>query len=240
MALTLEQQLTALTDALNRTADLLEISNAARGELIEAQGGTKPAASTTTSSDTDMTVAEIKEAIVGANLETLKQMLTDETEGKARTSALKAIEAAIEAAGESGNQADASATDAETKSTEDTKESSTPSAPPADDKNAQPVPAGVTGEQAAGAFGAWFGETDDETERAARRAFVGSIVSTLGAKISELDEAGRRKAIFYLRRKRAGMEVPFDVEFDFDGSPTQDVPEAAAEEPAANPDDDLL
>lgn len=238
MALTLEQQLTALTDALHRTADLLEISNAARGELIEAQGGTKPAASTTTSSDTDMTVADIKEAIVGANLETLKQMLSDETEGKARTSALKAIEAAIEAAGDSGNEStDTKAADTSEASTEET---STSTAPAANDKNAQPVPAGVTGEQAAGAFGAWFGETDDETERAARRAFVGSIVSTLGVKIGELDEAGRRKAIFYLRRKRAGMEVPFDVEFDFDGSPTQDVPEAASEEPAANPDDDLL
>lgn len=236
--MSIEQLIADNTAALNRVADLLEISNAGREKIIAAQGGTTAPATSSASADTDMTVPEIKEAVKNADLPTLQAMLKSENEGKARSTAIKAIEEAIAAAGEGNSES----TDTKAADTSEAKaeETSTSTAPAADDKNAQPVPKGVTGEQAAGAFGAWFGETDDEDERAARRAFVGKIVATLGDKISELDEAGRRKAIFYLRRKRAGLEDNFEAAFDFEGSPTQDVPEAAAEEPAASADDDLL
>ncbi len=247
--MSIEQLLKENTAALTRMGDLLEISNAARADLLAQAGGTASAApAASTASDSDMTVAEIKAAVKDADKATLEAMLTAENEGKARTSAVKAIQDAIDAlptgetTAEEGNEEVTE--DAESKTADTTTETTTTSpasASPSDDKNAQPVPAGVTGEQAAGAFGAWFGETDDEDERAKRRAFVGQIVSTLGAKISELDEAGRRKAIFYLRRKRAGLADDFEAAFDFDGSPTQDVPEAAAaEEPAGDPNDDLL
>lgn len=243
--MSIEQLLKENTAALTRMGDLLEISNAARADLLAQAGGTASAApAASTSSDSDMTVAEIKAAVKDADKATLEAMLTAENDGKARTSAVKAIQDAIDAlptgetTAEEGNE---SASDAKEPASSTEEQKTNTSAPAADDKNAQPVPAGVTGEQAAGAFGAWFGETDDEDERAKRRAFVGQIVSSLGAKISELDEAGRRKAIFYLRRKRAGLADDFEAAFDFDGSPTQDVPEAAAaEEPAGDPNDDLL
>lgn len=228
--MSIEALISENTAQLKRVADLLEISNADRGKLLAAAGsGTPtPAASTAAS----LTVAEIKEKIKGASEETLKQMLADENAGQKRSTAVAAIEAAID----SGNApAGSSAESAEQTATNSTADSAT-TASPSDDKNAQPVPAAVTGEQAAGAFGAWFKETDDEDERAVRRTFVEQIVESLGSKISELDDLGRRKSIFFLRRKRAGMDVDFKAAYDFDGSPTQELKAAAA----ATGGDDLL
>lgn len=217
------------TAALKRVADLLEVSNADRAKLLASAGAGAVASTGAGAADDGLTVADIKEQVKSADLATLNSMLAAEKEGKNRSSAVKAIEDAIAAAGKPAD-----------KPYETTAEraAATDPAPAAADKNAQPVPAGVTAEQAATAFGAWFGETDEEGERAKRRGFVEQIVAKLGGRVSELEPAKARQAVFYLRRKRAGLDVDFEAAYDFDGSPTQELTAAAA--PAASADDDLL
>jgi hypothetical protein len=237
--MSLEQALADNTAALREVAELLKISNADRAKLLAAGGATPTPTPSTSSGDTEMTVAEIKAAAEKADKATLEKMLADETGGKNRATAVKAIEAALVAL-DGGN----SAPDAGAAASESTPEpqAASPSPAPtagATDKNAQPVPAEISADQAKAAFGGWFGETDDENERVARRTFVEQIVGALGAKITDLDLTGRRKAIFYLRRKRAGMDVDFSASYDFEGSPTQAAPEASGAA-AASADDDLL
>lgn len=238
--MSLEQALENNTAALNRVADLLEISNADRSKLL-ASAGVGATASGGAGSDDGLTVADIKEQAKSADLETLNAMLAAEKGGKNRSSAVKAIEDAIGAkSGNSANSAiDTSSgqanTQANTEPTSNTGQSATNTASPSD-KNSQPVPAGVTAEQAANAFGGWFGETDEEGERAARRSFVEKIVAKLGGRVSELDPTKARHAVFYLRRHRAGLTVDFDAAYDFEGSPTQELKAAAT----ASADDDLL
>lgn len=234
--MSLEQALNENTAALTRMADLLEISNAARSELIAQNGGGSPTPTPAASSDNGNTVAEIKAAAKGADKPTLEAMLKEETEGKNRTTAVDAIKAAIAALepADAGNEATTDTPAAGTPEA-NTAETSTSNAPAAtDDKNAQPVPAEVSGEATKKAFGDWFGETDDEDERMKRRAFIEQVTNAIGAKVSEADLPQRRQAIFFLRRKRAGIEIDFSAAYDFNGSPTQDAPAAA---PAA---DDLL
>lgn len=237
--MSLEQAIAENTAALTRVAELLEISNADRAKLLASSGAAPTPAPTpsASTSETEMSVADIKAAAEKADKATLEQMLADETGGKNRATAVKAIETALAKFAEGKadgptNTPDAATTEATTAGTS----ASTASA--ATDKNAQPVPAEVSADQAKSAFGGWFAETDDEDERANRRAFVEQIVKALGAKVGDLDLAGRRKAIFFLRRKRAGMDVDFSANFDFDGSPTQEV--AAQPAAAASADDDLL
>lgn len=230
--MSLEQALADNTAALTRVADLLEVSNADRAKLLASAGS---ASSPATTSDDGLSVADIKEAVKTASPETLAAMLATETGGKNRSQAVKAIEAAIAANG--GKPEEPSAGTADAGSTQESQAASTsPAASSSDDKNAQPVPASVTPEAAAKAFGAWFGETDDEAERGKRRSFVEQIVAKLGKKISELDGDKARQAVFYLRRQRAGLPVDFAAAFDFNGSPTQDVSTPAA----TSGDDDLL
>jgi hypothetical protein len=237
--MTLELALAENTAALNRVAELLTISNADRAKLL-AGGSTNVGsgtASTASSGDTEMSVADIKTAAHQADKATLEQMLADETGGKNRATAVKAIEAALAKLTEGksdGPSAGASETPAETPNPA----AATPSGQGASpsDKNAQPVPGEISADQAKAAFGGWFGETDDEGERGNRRSFVEEMVGALGAKVGDLDLTGRRKAIFFLRRKRAGLSVDFAAAYDFDGSPTQELKVAAA----AQPEDDLL
>ncbi|MDR7182055.1 MULTISPECIES: hypothetical protein [unclassified Sphingopyxis] len=229
-------------------ADLLEVSNADRAKLL-ASAGAGATASGGAGGDDGLSVADIKTKAASADAATLSAMLAEEKAGKNRSSAVKAIEDAIAKAkpadeGNSGANAGTGASSDQAGTQEVGSNNSangqnaTNTASPSD-KNAQPVPAAVTAEQAAAAFGAWFGETDEEGERATRRGFVEQIVGKLGARVSELEPAKARQAVFYLRRKRAGLTVDFDAAYDFDGSPTQDAPAAAAA-PAAEADDDLL
>lgn len=238
--MSLETLITELTAQMKRVGDLLEVSNNARAELIAQHGGGTKSAATTSSTPTDAvpTVAEIKAQAKDADKATLEQMLADEEGGKNRTTAVDAIKAALANLGEGKSEPDAGA--AESTSTEERQAASPSSAPNADDKNAQPVPAEVSGEAAGKAFANWFGETDDEDERANRRTFVAGIVEALGNRVSELDLTGRRKAIFFLRRKRANLEVDFAAAYDFDGSPTQAAPTAGGTSEGASGDDDLL
>lgn len=235
--MSLEQAIAENTAALTRVAELLELSNADRAKLLAASGATPAVTSTATTGETELSVADIKAAAETADKAALEAMLADEKGGKNRATAVKAIEAALAkfAEGKSdGPSADATDTPAETP----TPAAATPSGQGASpsDKNAQPVPAEITADQAKAAFGGWFAETDDEDERGNRRGFVEQIVGALGAKVGDLDLAGRRKAIFFLRRKRAGVTVDFSAAYDFDGSPTQDAPAAAA----SSVEDDLL
>jgi len=245
--MSLEAALEANTAALTRVADLLEISNSDRAKLLASASGVTPSPAPAPSADEGMSVADIKEAAKSADAETLGKMLAAEKAGKNRATALKAIEDAMSAAnakegyqldqvGESSSDVGSAASNSQQPT--EPSPSTTASAAPASDKNAQPVPAEIAVEAATGAFGAWFGETDDEGERAKRREFVQQIVATLGSRIGELDNTGRRKAIFFLRRQRAGLPIDFGAAYDFDGSPTQDAPGAAA--PSASATDDLL
>lgn len=234
--MSLEQALQENTAALKQVAELLIVSNADRQAIMQKEGMSGTPTPTPSNSSSAPTVAEIKEAVKTADEATLKTMLEEETNGKARSTALDAINAALaekQAASDEAETADGEAEAAE-------QEKSAEKAEPAvDDKNAQPVPTEVSGEAIKKAFGNWFGETDDEDERAARRAFVSTIVEKLGGNLSELHLENRRMSIFYLRRKRAGLEVDLDAEYDFNGSPTQDAP-AAKETLGDASDDDLL
>lgn len=234
--MSLEQALAENTAALTRVAELLEISNADRAKLLASSGATPTPTPSTSAGESEMSVADIKAAAEKADKATLEQMLADETGGKNRATAVKAIEAALAKFAEGKQEPDAGA--AASASTAESQAASKSAAPSAD-KNSQPVPAEISADQAKQAFGGWFAETDDEDERAKRRAFVEQIVGALGAKVGDLDLAGRRKAIFFLRRKRAGMDVDFSANFDFDGSPTQEVAAPAAASASAA-DDDLL
>lgn len=246
--MSLEQALLENTAALTRVADLLEVSNADRAKLLASAGAGAVASNGAGASDDGLSVADIKTKAASADVETLNSMLADEKGNKNRSSAVKAIEDAIakakpadagnaDASADTGASSDQASEQASGSSNSGSGQNATNTASPSD-KNAQPVPASVTAEQAATAFGAWFGETDEEGERATRRGFVEQIVGKLGGRVSELEPAKARQAVFYLRRKRAGIEVDFGAAYDFDGSPTQDAPSAAAA--PADAGDDLL
>lgn len=222
--MSLEEALAKNTAALLRVAELLEVSNADRAALLAKNGVAAVNQTAPATADDGLSVAEIKEAAKGADLDTLKKMLADEKAGKARTTAINAIEAAIEAKTPKADEGKP-APDAGAAATAST----------AGQQAASPSPVQnvvLSGDEAAKAFGAWFSETDDEAERNARRGFVQKIVEHLGKRVSELDEDGRRKAIFFLRRKQAGLTVDFGANYDFSGDPQQSVGGSA--------DDDLL
>lgn len=237
--MSLEQALAENTAALTRVAELLEISNSDRAKLLAGSGGAalSTGSTSTSSSDGEMSVADIKAAADKADKATLEAMLEAETSGKNRATAVKAIEGALAKFSEGKSDGPTDTKDAGT-SAASTVGTSTSTANAGTDKNAQPVPAEISADQAKAAFGGWFGETDDEGERGNRREFVEQMVGALGAKVGDLDLTGRRKAIFFLRRKRAGIDVDFSAAYDFDGSPTQELKAATATASAA--DDDLL
>lgn len=217
--MSLEEAIKENTAVLREVAALLTISNGDRKALIEKAGiSASPAATSAASNDGELSVADIKEAVKTADLDTLKQMLEDEKGGKNRSSAVSAIENAIKAnsAGDAGEEPSAGA--AETASTEESQAASPSSAPAAEPKSGVP-----SADELKGMFGAWFGETDDEKKRLNRRGFVEQIVEKLGAKLGDLDEAGRAKAAFYLARVRAGVQVDFSADYDFAGDPAQTV-----------------
>jgi len=237
--MSLEAALEANTAALARVADLLEVSNADRAKLLASAGGAAAPTPASGGTDDGLSVAEVKEKVKSADLPTLQAMLVDEKSGKARATAVKAIEDAIAAAtpGNAPGESDAGSASSGSTTQIQADASTTASGAAASDKNAQPVPQGVTAEQAREAIGAWVSETDDADERAKRTEFVAKIVGKLGSRIGELDSAKARQAVFYLRRKRAGLDVDFDAGFDFDGSPTQTAPAAAASTGGAATDD---
>lgn len=226
--MSLEQALAENTAALNRVAALLEVSNAARADLLAKNGVAAPTAAPAAYSDDGMSVAEVKEAVKTADLATLKTMLTEEQNGKNRTTAISAIEAAIEAATPKAQVAPNAADN----STAPAQQSTIAQSPEAANAPVEPKSVVLSAEAAAQAFGDWFSSTNDEAERNARRAFVGEIVKKFGKRVGELDEDGRGKAIFWLRRKQAGLEVDFEAAYDFSGDPQQSVGGAA--------EDDLL
>ncbi|WOE76364.1 hypothetical protein [Alterisphingorhabdus coralli] len=235
--MTLESALAENTAALKEVAELLKQSNEARAKIMADAniGGMKTPTPSSAGSDTDMSVADIKTNLNNADLATMKAMLEAEENGKKRSTAIKAITEAIAAAeGNAGPTADATPTPAET--TTSAPEQQTAQAASPSDKNAEPVPAGVTGELAAKTFGAYFAETDDEQERANRREFTKNVIETLGSKIGELSGDDARKAVFFLRRQRGGLPVDFSAAYDFDGSPMQELGAA----PAASVEDELL
>lgn len=230
--MSLEQVIEKNTEALIRVGDLLEQSNAGREEVLTKMGANStptPTPSTSPSATEVPSVEEIKEAVKTADSPTLAKMLEDETNGKARKTALAAIEGAIGANATAGDEAAEQAVETETKEVTPAAEKS--AAASTEDKNAQPVPANVTGEQVSKTIGAWFGETDDEGERAKRRAFVEQVVKKFGKRVGEFDTQQARQAVFYLRRHRAGIEVDFDGSYDFEGSPTQETSAASADDP---------
>jgi hypothetical protein len=83
----------------------------------------------------------------------------------------------------------------------------------------------------------WLGDTTDAAERKARMEFVKAMADHFGVKqllaadggISEPEQF--KQALFYLRRKRAGLAVNFSQDYDFDADPLADTtPEPAAED----------
>lgn len=198
--MSLEQALVENTAALKEVAVLLKESNAARADLLAkagVAGNTSPSGTATT----EKSVKEIKESVSNLSVDQLREGLAAEKAGSNRSTAVKAYQEEIDA-----------------REAETTAAAETP-APKEEPKADAPKPA-IDGEALKSAFGKWFGETDDESERAERRGFVEQIVKKLGARISELKGDDLKKAAFYLARKRAGVEVDFSADYDFDGDPT--------------------
>lgn len=66
----------------------------------------------------------------------------------------------------------------------------------------------------------------DGSDPTPRKEFIASVMQELGTPMlcgdkSTLDDDGRKKADFYIRRKAEGLKVDFDAEYDFDGEVTQ-------------------
>ena len=84
--------------------------------------------------------------------------------------------------------------------------------------------------------GAWTCATDDAAERTKRVDFLKAIAAELGvaAKFGELAAAtdGIKKTVFFIERKKAGLPVDFNADYDFDAEPTQ-----GDGEPAVDDDD---
>lgn len=107
--MSLEQALAENTAALTRVAELLEISNADRAKLLASSGATPTPTPSTSAGEAEMSVADIKAAAEKADKATLEQMLADETGGKNRATAVKAIEAALAKISEGKQEPDAGA-----------------------------------------------------------------------------------------------------------------------------------
>ena len=64
--------------------------------------------------------------------------------------------------------------------------------------------------------------TDDTDERQERGAFIKSLAENFGVgKLTEISDGDEQKAaVWYLKRKIAGLDVNFSAENDFDSDPT--------------------
>lgn len=87
---------------------------------------------------------------------------------------------------------------------------------------------------------AWRNENPDEAVIKAKGEFLVAMTAHFGAKgltgpngLSDPEQL--KQAIFYVRRKAAGLEVDFGAEYDFDGDPAQ----GGAAAPAAEEEDPL-
>jgi len=205
--MSIETLLAENTAALKELTTAILAGNESRDEVLKLAKGTPTASGSAASKE--LTVAEIKDKVQGADLATLQAMLGEEENGKNRQGAIKAIQEALDAI------TPAAGTEPATE------------APKEEPAAAAAVP---DGEKTKGIFSAWFSSTNDEGERAARREFIAQISGAIGATVSTADEDGRRKALFYLERKKSGLDVDFKAEYDFAGDPKQDV--GAEDEPA--------
>lgn len=77
-------------------------------------------------------------------------------------------------------------------------------------------------------IGGWTGATDDADEKKARVAFLKDMANHFGceAKFGELaaDDDRLKQTLFYVERKKVGLDVNFSHDYDFDGDPAQDGP----------------
>lgn len=82
---------------------------------------------------------------------------------------------------------------------------------------------------------AWTGATDDADERASRVGFLKALADHFGGKgyaaLVQSDDTAKQ-AVFFIERKKLGLSVDLNAEYDFDGEPGQGggEPAAAAEE----------
>lgn len=85
-------------------------------------------------------------------------------------------------------------------------------------------------------FIGWLGETTDLEVRKERAAFVTAVGQHFGVKQpfhptdGLADDDARKQTLFYLRRKREGLNVDFAAEYDFDGDPLADQTVDASED----------
>lgn len=122
-------------------------------------------------------------------------------------------------------------------------EPETPAAAPAAETPAQPetktpvATTDVTDDELKAEALAWMADVDpagaadptkkDVAKRTACADFFKAIVTnfglngTLTGPKAELDGEQRAQALFYIRRRRAGLPVDFNAEYDFDGDPAQ-------------------
>jgi hypothetical protein len=74
-------------------------------------------------------------------------------------------------------------------------------------------------------FIGWLGETTDMSERKTRSEFVTAIGQHFGVTKpfdptnGLADDDARKQTLFFLRRKRAGLDVNFSADYDFDADP---------------------
>lgn len=90
---------------------------------------------------------------------------------------------------------------------------------------------GVSDDDLRDLAGTYLGGKNEKTPLTAeqvteRRGFIAAMMKELGtAKLcgpeSTLDDDGRKKAAFYIRRASEGLKVDFSADYDFDGDPTQ-------------------
>lgn len=69
-------------------------------------------------------------------------------------------------------------------------------------------------------------------EKAAIKDFLKALTTEFGVtKVTEIaDQDELKRALFYVARRKEGLEVDFNAEYDFDGEPTQDVGGSEAED----------
>lgn len=71
---------------------------------------------------------------------------------------------------------------------------------------------------------AWTGATDDADERASRVDFLKALATHFGGKgygaLVQSEETAKQ-AVFFIERKKLGLKVDLNAEYDFDGEPGQ-------------------
>ena len=81
-------------------------------------------------------------------------------------------------------------------------------------------------------MGDWTKSTDDADERGRRVQFLKDMATEFGgagtaALVSSPENA--KRAVFYIERKKSGLDVNFNADYDYDGDPAQGGSAPAAE-----------